>query len=253
MRLSHRDVLRYQRAVLDLQSCRTLDELRLAVHTILLAAVPGDYSQVVESRIDLADRSARFVACWESDAITTPEIAERFQHVLLDHPFTRDGVLAGRPNHVGRLSDYFSRREYRNSRLFSELYRHVDVGDLMGTAMVSGQRHLAMSVSRTRRGRSFSDRDRFMFSLLRPHFALARARIDENPAAETVCRPGGDYGLTPREGEVARWVAEGKTNLEIATILHMKVRTVEKHVERLLVKLGTENRTAAALALRGSR
>lgn len=57
-------------------------------------------------------------------------------------------------------------------------------------------------------------------------------------------------GLTQREAEVLDWVAQGKTNREIAIILQMHVGTVKKHVEHIFTKLGVETRTAAALALR---
>ena len=53
-------------------------------------------------------------------------------------------------------------------------------------------------------------------------------------------------GLTRRETEVLAWVAEGKTSGEIASILGMAGRTVEKHLERIYPKLGVETRTAAA-------
>ena len=53
-------------------------------------------------------------------------------------------------------------------------------------------------------------------------------------------------GLTRRETEVLVWVAQGKTNGEIGTILGSSARTVEKHLERLFRKLGVETRTAAA-------
>jgi DNA-binding CsgD family transcriptional regulator len=52
--------------------------------------------------------------------------------------------------------------------------------------------------------------------------------------------------LTPREAEVLKWVAQGKTNLDIANILAIRPRTVSKHLERIFMKLGVENRTAAA-------
>ncbi|HEY1108676.1 MAG TPA: helix-turn-helix transcriptional regulator, partial [Opitutaceae bacterium] len=54
--------------------------------------------------------------------------------------------------------------------------------------------------------------------------------------------------LTPREREVLGWVARAKTNPEIARILEMKVRTVEKHMENILAKLALENRASAMLA-----
>lgn len=52
--------------------------------------------------------------------------------------------------------------------------------------------------------------------------------------------------LTERESEVLSWLANGKTNREIAQILDMSPRTVNKHLEQIFPKLGVENRTAAA-------
>ncbi|GIX47894.1 MAG: hypothetical protein KatS3mg131_2105 [Candidatus Tectimicrobiota bacterium] len=51
-------------------------------------------------------------------------------------------------------------------------------------------------------------------------------------------------GLTPREAEVLFWVAQGKSNGEIATILALRPRTVAKHLEHIYAKLLVENRTA---------
>ncbi len=55
-------------------------------------------------------------------------------------------------------------------------------------------------------------------------------------------------GLTPREAEVLYWIAQGKSNPDIATILGSAVRTVHKHVEHIFQKLGLETRNAAMLA-----
>ena len=52
-------------------------------------------------------------------------------------------------------------------------------------------------------------------------------------------------GLTDREAEILAWVAEGKRDAEIATILGASPRTVSNHVYRILRKLGVETRTAA--------
>jgi DNA-binding CsgD family transcriptional regulator len=55
------------------------------------------------------------------------------------------------------------------------------------------------------------------------------------------------YGLTVREHEILRWLAAGKANAQIASILGIRLRTVHKHLERVFRKLGVENRTAAVL------
>lgn len=52
--------------------------------------------------------------------------------------------------------------------------------------------------------------------------------------------------ITYREAEVLLWLAHGKTNREIAEILEMSPRTVNKHLEQMYPKIGADNRTAAA-------
>jgi DNA-binding CsgD family transcriptional regulator len=54
-------------------------------------------------------------------------------------------------------------------------------------------------------------------------------------------------GLTPRAAEVLLWVAQGKTNSDIATILGISESTVKKHMLEVLEKLGVETRSAASL------
>ncbi|HTI69123.1 MAG TPA: response regulator transcription factor [Candidatus Limnocylindria bacterium] len=54
-------------------------------------------------------------------------------------------------------------------------------------------------------------------------------------------------GLTPREAEVLLWVAQGKSNADIASILGMAEKTVKKHLGNVFDKLGVEGRNAATV------
>ncbi len=54
-------------------------------------------------------------------------------------------------------------------------------------------------------------------------------------------------GLTPRVAEVLLWVAQGKTNADIATILGISESTVKKHLLEIFQVLGVETRSAATL------
>jgi len=54
-------------------------------------------------------------------------------------------------------------------------------------------------------------------------------------------------GLTPRVAEVLLWVAQGKTNADIATILGISESTVKKHLLEVFQVLGVETRSAATL------
>lgn len=69
--------------------------------------------------------------------------------------------------------------------------------------------------------------------------------LTEQPAPT---RPavGDRFGLTLRERDVLSWVAQGKTNKEIAKLLSIRPRTVGKHLEHVYTKIGVETRTSAA-------
>ncbi len=56
--------------------------------------------------------------------------------------------------------------------------------------------------------------------------------------------------LTQREREIAVLLAQGLTNAQIGTRLHLSLATVKAHLTRLFVKLGTDNRVSAAMAIR---
>jgi DNA-binding NarL/FixJ family response regulator len=71
-------------------------------------------------------------------------------------------------------------------------------------------------------------------------------RLAKDTGAGLPAEFSSELGLTTREGEVLSWLSKGKTNRDIAQILGLSPRTVDKHLEQIYAKLGVENRTAAA-------
>lgn len=69
--------------------------------------------------------------------------------------------------------------------------------------------------------------------------ALVRDHLDRLRRGERVP----DTMLTEREDEVLKLVAEGHSSREIADVLTISVRTVERHRENILAKLGMRDRT----------
>lgn len=57
-------------------------------------------------------------------------------------------------------------------------------------------------------------------------------------------------GITPSEADVLLWMAQGKSNADIATILNCSVGTVKKHAQHIFDKLGVENRAGAMIIAR---
>ena len=76
-------------------------------------------------------------------------------------------------------------------------------------------------------------------------------RLTSEDATEQSALLKQHYGLTTREAEVLVWLARDKANRDIADILGLSPRTVNKHLETIFSKPGVENRaSAAAIAVR---
>ena len=86
-------------------------------------------------------------------------------------------------------------------------------------------------------GSDFSDRDRAVLTLLRPH--LHQAYLDAERRRKPVPR------LTPRQNDLLRLVAAGHTNIQIARRLDISEGTVRTHLENIYARLGVSSRTAA--------
>jgi len=71
-------------------------------------------------------------------------------------------------------------------------------------------------------------------------------RITKLEPQQDVERLRRHFALTGREAEVLLWIARGKSNKDISTVLGISPRTVNKHLEQIFEKLGVENRASAA-------
>lgn len=202
----------------------------------------------------------RVVVGLPSPALSAAEI-ESFDRHFFEHPLVRrhgiEGAMA-----TWRISDSMPLQRFRSTALYADYYRPVGLDRAVAVPLWMDGRTL-VSLVLNRRGRDFSERDCARLELLRPHlaflYALACRRHVAGPEPEghEALRPqrAGNLpaALTPRECEVVRWLAHGKTDAEIAAVLGTSARTVQKHLEHVYVKLGVETRTAAvmrALALR---
>lgn len=98
-----------------------------------------------------------------------------------------------------------------------------------------------------RHPKRFTVQQRALVERIQAHLDLAHDPARTHPGqTSSPPRRARPPGLTPREADVLHWIRLGKRNREIATILGVSVRTVGKHVENILRKLGVETRGAAA-------
>lgn len=145
--------------------------------------------------------------------------------------------LVNGPGVASMWQDYISDREYERN-LMAQFYRlggfrhHLQV--LLPSA--DGLRRRVI-LWRDEGDSPFSERDRLLLTLLRPHLGAIRDRVE----AERHDAPP----LTPRQVELLRRVARGDTNRRVARDLGLSEATVRKHLENIYARLDVHSRTEA--------
>ena len=135
-----------------------------------------------------------------------------------------------------------------------DLWRHIDLPHPLGWALVNAGAAAARAGRRTEARRSLREAIDIGERLgARPLVdeALAAGRRAHLRLSSATPRVVADLGLTDRELDVLRLVAEGASNPEIARELSISTKTASVHVSHILAKLGVASRgEAAALAHR---
>ena len=144
---------------------------------------------------------------------------------------------------VVKPSDFYSARQWHSTALYSEIARprgaehelQLCLPDPAGPGAGS-ERTVRLFFYRGP-GPDFTERDRALLVLLRPH--LHQAVLDAERRRHPVPR------LTPRQNDLLRLLAAGHTNTQIARRLGISEGTVRTHLEHIYGKLGVSSRTAA--------
>lgn len=185
-----------------------------------------------------------------------PRAMAAFGQMMMKYPLYRwdPAVNGGKPFY---RSDFFTARQFRELDVYQDCMRLLPSDNHCAIHVPSGCDEIAFFGVERWRGPDFSARDRAIIALAQEHLAnarqLAHLRAEDSIEGADPARLA-QTGLTPREADVLAWVAEGKTNVEIATILRITPQTVKDHVSAIFLKTGAPNRLAATLwALRTTR
>ncbi|XVV01276.1 LuxR C-terminal-related transcriptional regulator [Actinosynnema sp. CA-248983] len=132
----------------------------------------------------------------------------------------------------------------RSDEHFREAIRlHRESGtamELARTELLYGHR-----LRRTRKPRAARELLRDALKIFQSYEAdhwVDRARAELRAAGETTAPVGQAADLTPQQARIARLVAEGATNREIAARLFLSHRTVEHHLRNMFTRLGVRSR-----------
>jgi DNA-binding CsgD family transcriptional regulator len=161
----------------------------------------------------------------------------------------RDSRFCSYPGRTGDLrsviktSDFYSARQWHSTAMYTDHDRLLGLEHCLMLCLPEAQprttgpgRHVRLYVSRGP-GPDFSERDRAVLTLLRPH--LHQAYLDAERRRHPVPR------LTPRQTDLLHLVAAGQTNIQIARRLGISEGTVRTHLENIYERLHVSSRTAA--------
>src|SRR5580704_11359534 len=186
---------------------------------LLLGTLPG---------ITVVGQAEDGVAAVETVAATQPQV------VLMDLNMPRcDGVEATR-----RI-----RADHPGTRVVV-LTTYSDDESILGALQAGALGYLTKDATRAEIGRAVlaaAAGQAVLDPEVQQRLLSAAARA---PAAAAVTDPA-DTDLTPRESEVLRLIAAGKSNREIARTLFVSESTVKTHVNRIFAKTGSRDRTQA--------
>jgi DNA-binding CsgD family transcriptional regulator len=150
---------------------------------------------------------------------------------------------AGDLRSIVKLADFYSSRQWHSTGMYSDICRPWGwEHDLMLTlpaapSPVSGPGRTLRLFFFRGPGADFSEHDRALLVLLRPH--LHQAYLDAERRRHPVPQ------LTPRQNDLLHLLAAGHTNAQIARRLGISEGTVRTHLENIYERLHVSSRTAA--------
>jgi DNA-binding CsgD family transcriptional regulator len=249
LRVSERDLNTLLGIVADDREDLPAAGLPDSLLTDLMSVVRGDV--VAFSGLD-SGRQAH----WFGQDVPAKDISggvQEFWAHYWDCPFSSYQDRTGDLRSVTKISDFYSARQWHSAAIYSDYFRAQEFEHQLALCLPTTPgsdagpgRTIRMAFFRGP-GRDFSERDRALLALLRPHLhqAYLTAERRRNPAPR----------LTPRQWELLHLVAAGQTNAQIARRLGISEGTVRIHLENIYQRLHVSSRTAAvtcAFAGRGA-
>lgn len=209
--------------------------------------VPSELTTL--SRCDL--RTGKRIVVGTAQGSVGVDERAAFDRHFHEHPLVRYHAVE-RGAFAHRISDSMPQARFRETALYNDYYRRVGLSHALALPVCMDGRELVSFVL-NRQGQDFSDCELALLDSVRRPLArlFDRAHATERASQALDNEALARLGLTRRESEVLQWVAAGKTDKDVATLVECSPRTVHKHLQRIYAKLGVESRTAAVMRALG--
>ena len=235
--VSERDLLAMLAIVQDHRNADPGDGLPPSLLGCLMDQIPSD--EVSFFGLDSGQRTIWFAQDLpegDSEDGEDPHIGAFWEHYWDCLPCCYPDRTGDLRSVIG-ISDFYSARQWHATGMYSDYIRPAGFDhELMLCLPAAPGRTVRLMFFRGP-GEDFSDRDRALLALLRPHLIEAYADAE--------LRRRGIPALTARQWELLHLVAGGFTNSQIARRLGLSESTVRKHLENIYIRLRVSSRTAA--------
>jgi len=240
--ISHTNTLHLLDFIAGMQECKSREDFGADLIRLMSELVPSTliaYDQIDESggTYELAHNSPL-------DVNDTAKFLMRLRQVYQQNPIY-GYIQSGGQGRVVDIDDLCTQRQLQRTDFYQDILKPLGVRHQVNVLLPREGWITALTINHDR---PFTAEQHELLALASRHILLAHRNVCLNAEVQRSAKgvATGLLKLTPREHEVLHWLSEGKRNSEIAKILGCSTRTIEKHVENILAKTGTETRTAAA-------
>jgi DNA-binding CsgD family transcriptional regulator len=208
-----------------------------------------DAEVVTYSEFHHSSGEVRSVMSVEDDPSRRAGAMAAFARHMHSHAFWRsDPIFFG--ERALRESDFFTDEEFLALPIARDVFLPSNARRVMSIVIQHEDYVLTVAGHRVVGRPPFSDEQRDRLEAFRPHVLRSYRQARERTIAALtptdrlrIAFPA----LTPRQLEVGSWIAQGKSNEEIATILDVGVDTIKAHVKAIHAKIGANGRLAIAV------
>ena len=171
--LSHNDLLALNRAIGEIYAARDLESFYRSVFSSIQGIIPGELC----SCADITLHPARFLNMQtrtEDHSLVSGKLLPALNAHLHEHPLSPH-CFSGQ---VVKTTDYVSNSQFKDTAIHNEYYRHLDVDTQISFSIPLTPEKLSL-FALSRKSPDFSERDRLILTLLRPHLINALRNATE--------------------------------------------------------------------------
>ncbi|MBF9220248.1 response regulator transcription factor [Hymenobacter ruricola] len=217
----------------------------------MLGRLSGAVSEVMGAELtcfDVFDAHGQMLNLGSnSPSLFTPSMVGHLAEHIQAHPLFQGLFIERRPTPL-KISDFCPNHRFVKTDIFNDFYRPIAVTHQLVVAFeVPGLGLTTCALSRSHA--DFTETERALLAFVQPHL-IALMQLAFPLALKGLARAAAlasTLGLTVREGDILRHLAQGRADKEIAHRCRISPRTVHNHLRSIYAKLGVDNRTAASL------